>query len=87
MTPMIYNAVTTYLAADKIEFNPLGVDHIDVSHGDLRLNFSYSLFNPSNKEIDVTNFLLNMSFDNGPTIAAIVKNDKLAILPGIIIHG
>ena len=28
-----------------------------------------------------------MSFDNGPTIATIVKNDRLAILPGITVKG
>jgi hypothetical protein len=87
VAPILYNAVTTYLAADKLEFSPVGIDHLDVSHGDLKFNFSYSLFNPTNKEIDVTNFLLAISFDKGPTIATIVKTDKLAILPGVTVKG
>jgi len=87
MTPIIYNAVTTYLAADKIDFMPTGISNLDVSHGSLDFNLNYSLSNPSNKEIDVTYLLLNLSFENGPTVATIVKTDKLQILPGATVNG
>jgi len=79
LVPMAYNALTTYLAADKIDFKPSGISKFEIDKGYIYFIVKYLINNPENKQIDVSNLLVQASFDNGPVIATVSQPNKITI--------
>jgi len=79
LVPMAYNALTSYLAVVDIDFKPTGIRNFQIDHALIKFDVNYILNNPHDKIINVSNLLVQASFDNGPVIATINQPAVLSI--------